>query len=90
MRFLLVEVIGPLLLLLLVRSLLRSLFAGFGSRDRQPAKTPTPPAVPAGGELKRDPVCGTYVAQAGALVSTVKGQAIYFCSKECRDKYRAA
>ena len=41
-------------------------------------------------KLARDPVCGTYVAAVSGLSVSAKGQTHYFCSKECRDKYRAA
>jgi YHS domain-containing protein len=40
-----------------------------------------------GGELKKDPVCGTYVSTTASIARTVKGEVFYFCSKECSDKY---
>jgi YHS domain-containing protein len=40
-----------------------------------------------GGELKRDPVCGTFVATSTAFKKTVRGETIHFCSADCRDKY---
>jgi YHS domain-containing protein len=43
-----------------------------------------------GGELKKDPVCGTYVSPVGSVSQKVNGQVVYFCSTACRDKYRAA
>jgi YHS domain-containing protein len=46
-----------------------------------------PPKAQAIGELKRDPVCGTYVATASSVRETVGGKVIYFCSAECRDKF---
>jgi len=50
---------------------------------------PSRPEVPAGGELKRDPVCGTYVPAATALQKTGPGgDVVYFCSAECRDRYK--
>ncbi len=78
-----------LLIFLFLRSLIRSLFAGARSAGIQ-NRPPQPPPVPAGGELKKDPVCGTYVSTAGSLSASVRGEMVYFCSKECRDKYRAA
>jgi len=90
MRFLIVRIIVPLLLLLLVRSLLRSLFAGFRSSTQSAPRREAPPAVPTGGELRRDPVCGTCGSTVSCLTRTGKGQLVYFCSKECRDKYRIA
>jgi hypothetical protein len=85
-RFLILEVVLPLLILLFVRSILRSLFGAF--RGNVPQRgTPQAPPVPTGGELKKDPVCGTYVSAAASVTRTVKGEVLHFCSKECRDKY---
>jgi len=54
----------------------------------------SPPAPAArqqsGGELKKDPVCGTFVAVASSIKSNVDGQVIHFCSTACRDKYQVA
>ncbi len=46
--------------------------------------------VPLTGELKKDPVCGTYIAAATSIKETVGGQTFHFCSQECRDKYVAS
>ena len=40
-------------------------------------------------QLVRDPVCGTYVAPGSALSLSTGGTTHYFCSEECRAKYRA-
>jgi YHS domain-containing protein len=40
-----------------------------------------------GGELKQDPVCGTYVSTNAALSKTVAGTTHYFCSPACRDRF---
>jgi YHS domain-containing protein len=45
--------------------------------------------VPLTGDLKKDPVCGTYIAAASSIKETVAGQTIHFCSAQCRDKYVA-
>ena len=55
-----------------------------------PPATPREPPVVSGGELKKDPVCGTYVSTSLSVTSRVNGEVVHFCSKECRDKYRAA
>ena len=89
-RALFVEFVFPLLLFLLVRSLLRNLFQSFRGRAQAPPGARPAPKVQAGGELKRDPVCGTYVSTAVSLTRNVGGQVVHFCSKECRDKYRVA
>jgi YHS domain-containing protein len=57
-----------------------------GSQSR-----PTPSqSVPLTGELKKDPVCGTYTAAASSIQQTIRGQTFYFCSPQCRDKYVAS
>ena len=50
-----------------------------------PASAPPAQTV---GELKRDPVCGTYVAASASVKKTVRGEIIHFCSGACRDKYK--
>ena len=40
-------------------------------------------------KLVRDPVCGTYVAPTAAVSLSAGGTTHYFCSEECRAKYRA-
>ena len=87
-RVLLEYVVYPLLLFFLVRAVLRSIVAALRPRvARNPCRPPS--EVPSGGELKKDPVCGTYVSASASLTRTVNGEVLYFCSPECRDKYRA-
>ena len=38
-------------------------------------------------EMKKDPVCGTYVPVSQALTVNSGGQTHYFCSPACRDKF---
>ncbi|MBM3818440.1 MAG: YHS domain-containing protein [Acidimicrobiia bacterium] len=54
-----------------------------GGRSRR-GRSPRAPAV----KLVRDPVCGTYVAPANALSLTAGGTTHYFCSEDCRKKFR--
>ena len=72
-------------LVLFARAFLRNLFAGMRSVATRPE-----PDKPVGGELKKDPVCGTYVSAASSITQQVNGQLVHFCSEECRAKYRAA
>jgi len=64
------------------------------SQMTRPQKSPPPsPQVPKtglGGELKQDPVCGTFVPVASSIKKTVNGELVHFCSAACRDKYRVA
>jgi YHS domain-containing protein len=78
------DFILPLLLFLVVRSILGSLFKRARGNPVQSPSERTPSM-----ELKKDPVCGTYVSPATGVSRTVQGHMIYFCSKECRDKFVA-
>ena len=92
LRYLIIEILLPLLLFLLLRSFLKGLFQNrrdVARRDSQPPPN-APPPVFAGGDLKKDPVCGTYVSTSASVTRTVNGELLHFCSQECRDKYRAA
>ena len=40
-------------------------------------------------KLIKDPVCGTFVAPGSALSITSGGRTHYFCSEECRVKFRS-
>ena len=93
------RVIFELLLTVVVITVLRSIIGivlrGFGQAMRSssppPGATPRSSAqVPLSGELKKDPVCGTYISTATSIKEKVGGQTIYFCSQECRDKYVAS
>jgi uncharacterized protein len=73
-----------IILLLLLRIVLRLLFG------RGQARRPAPPGGPverSGGELVRDPHCGTYVPKSRAVVTGSGEAATYFCSTACRDAY---
>jgi YHS domain-containing protein len=44
---------------------------------------------PAPAETHKDPVCGVYVTGDDAVVGTLDGERIYFCSMGCLEKFRA-
>jgi YHS domain-containing protein len=77
-----IDFILPLLLFLIVRSILGNLFKRGRGIATQSRSAPSPSM-----ELKKDPVCGTYVSPATGVSRSVQGHMIYFCSKECRDKF---
>jgi hypothetical protein len=52
----------------------------------RPAAAVARPEV-VGGELVRDPQCGTYVPKARALTVGTGEKILYFCSAACRDAY---
>jgi YHS domain-containing protein len=88
-RTLFEELVLPLLLFLVLRSVLKGLFARSKTSVRPYQGAPPPPPGGAVAELKKDPVCGAYVSAATSVSRSIKGQLIYFCSDECRDKYVA-
>ena len=53
-----------------------------------PRSGPRPGTLPSAEELKKDPVCGTFLAPSTAVRKTVNGATYYFCSAECRDKFK--
>ena len=95
-------ILRVLALLLLVRVVMRLLFGRRVVIRGQPGAGPggapagggwpggPPPGGKSGGELVRDPHCGTYVAKARAVVASVGGETLYFCSATCRDAHLAA
>jgi len=40
-------------------------------------------------QMQRDPVCGTFVVPERSVVLSDGATRVYFCSTECRDRYRA-
>ena len=67
--------------------------ARFFSQAMSSGTTPSGPATdaaPVRGELKKDPVCGTFVSTGSSVKQMVNGELVHFCSTTCRDKYRAA
>jgi YHS domain-containing protein len=91
--------IAELLVVVVIITVLRSVIGVvmkilggvFGAPASSPktAQTPQRPDVPAGGELKKDPVCGTFISTATSLQKRVGGELYYFCSVDCRDKFKA-
>jgi YHS domain-containing protein len=88
MRFV-YEIFLFLLLFLALRAIFRQFMGGYRASGNRPSTGSRPSSAATVGELKKDPVCGTYVSTAGSLTQIVDGSAIYFCSQECRDKYLA-
>lgn len=89
----LLYVIAFTLLLSVVRSILGIIAKAFSGQFPTPpgraGASPGPhPPTPSGGELKKDPVCGTFISTETAFQKHAHGQTYYFCSTECRDKFK--
>ena len=39
-------------------------------------------------EMKRDPVCGTYLPESQAIIYKTDDEIFYFCSPECKEKFQ--
>ncbi len=89
----LVYILVSLLLLTFIRSviglIMKTMGELMGTSAPPPSSNPQPKTAPQGGELRRDPVCGTYVPESTAVKIKVKGETVCFCSPACRDKYKA-
>ncbi len=93
----LIELLFAVLIALVARAVLRSVLSGFGKaasqafRDRVAqggtGRAPGTPPTSQGGDLHKDPVCGTYVAESTPFRSQIAGQSFYYCSENCREKH---
>ena len=81
-------IVRILLILIVIRLVLRAL-SGFmrASRSGGPARPPGRMRERAGGELVRDPNCGTFIPRNTAIAVGSGGDAQYFCSERCRDEF---
>jgi YHS domain-containing protein len=87
------ELVITILVALVARAVIGSVAKGFGNaaaaarqappQQRQAETKPT-------GELHKDPVCGTYVAESTAFQRRASGQMFYYCSEACRSKHAIA
>jgi len=91
------RLVSRLLLLLVVFAVIRYIITTVARVFSQAMRShsPEPPGQQAakaemGGELKQDPVCGTFVPTASSVKKTVNGELVYFCSPACRDKFKVA
>jgi len=81
--------IALIVLISVIRTVAGVLLKGIGVWFASTSPThPHAPSTPAGGELKKDPVCGTFVSTATSVKKTVGLSVLHFCSVECRDKFQ--
>lgn len=83
------ELILTVLVITLLRSVIGILAKGVFHPSAPAASPGRRPSVPAGGELKKDPVCGTFISTSTAIQKKIHGETYYFCSADCRDKFKA-
>lgn len=83
LTFIVIAIIG-------LRALLTNLFRGVSGltgpqRQMPDAAAGSPKTV--SGELHKDPVCGTYVAESSHYQTRRNGQTFYYCSAKCREEH---
>jgi YHS domain-containing protein len=89
-----VEAVIAVLAITVLRSVLGVLLKGFSelfhasSATASGGSAPRTAPRPVADELKKDPVCGTFIAVSSSLQKTIAGDTYYFCSAACRDKFR--
>lgn len=83
--------------LLIVVAIVRYLITAIGRLFSQAMNPQGPRVLPnqappgaTGGELKQDPVCGTFVPTATSVKKTINGELVHFCSAACRDRFKVA
>lgn len=91
----LLELLFTVLIVVIARIVLTRLMRGIANTSRgafrstgdssPPGRPATPP--PPTGELHKDPVCGTYVAESTPFRRQLAGQTFYYCSDACREKH---
>jgi YHS domain-containing protein len=80
-------IVRILILLLILRFVLRLVFSLLQSAKSAPPVSSGGTLERAGGELVRDPQCGTYIPKSRAVVAGSGADVKYFCSIECRNKF---
>lgn len=94
----LIELLVVVLIALIARAVLTSILRGIGNVSAnvfrnanvqfRAERRPDPNSqANAGGELHKDPVCGTYVAESTPFRQSLSGQTFYYCSSACREKH---
>lgn len=81
-----------LLTTVIVITVVKSVIGIFAKAFSSVAQQRTPGQAPGPGKqapqtLKKDPVCGTFVAASTEFQKTKGGSTYFFCSAACRDKF---
>jgi YHS domain-containing protein len=62
---------------------------GDATTNRGQTAPKSQPAATLGGELVKDPVCGTFVSIQSKYSRVAEGKTYYFCSEECKTRFAA-
>lgn len=97
----LLELVLTIIAVVVARAILTSLMRGMASVSRtnsvrppasndsyqNPQQSRAEPQTQPTGELHKDPVCGTYVAESTPFRRQASGQTFYYCSGDCKEKH---
>jgi YHS domain-containing protein len=84
--------LASVLLISVLRAVIGAILKAFADlfHPASPAASGPPrPSVTPGGELKKDPVCGTFISAATNFQKKAGGATYYFCSAECMAKFKS-
>jgi YHS domain-containing protein len=89
------ELVITILVAMVARAVIGSVVKGFGhaaaaARQAHPQQQQQQTEAKPTGELHKDPVCGTYVAESTAFQRRASGKTFYYCSDACRSKHAIA
>jgi len=81
-----------LVIFAIIRYIVTTVSRLFSQTGNPPDQRPSAqaPGAAAVGELKQDPVCGTFVPTTTSVKKTINGELVHFCSAACRDKFKVA
>lgn len=93
-----IELLITILVVIVARAILKSFLRASanalrtGSAQGKAHRNSQPPSdfsacASTGGELHKDPVCGTYVAESTPFRQHISGQTFFYCSQACREKH---
>ncbi len=82
----LLYLILSVILISVLRGVIGFIASLFSNATTGPERRPAP-TTPSQEALKKDPVCGTFVAPSTAVQKDKDGQTYFFCSTACRDKF---
>jgi YHS domain-containing protein len=94
-----IELLFTILVIIVARAVLTSVMKGLAKASSTAFRSQmqssnssanASPQTPGGGDLHKDPVCGTYVAESTPFRQHIVGQVFYYCSEACREKHAVA
>ena len=83
-----ISMLRYIFLFILFFLLYRLVKALFSSSTKRNIEIVPPGKGPGEDEMVQDPSCGMYIVKEDAYPVKIKGESLYFCSKECLEKYK--